>query len=123
MPGYVPPHKRPGYNPSAAAVAAAAPAAAAASRRRGVHYLSEQTGLPTSNLKIHRFAGILANLPAPTRSARATATSRSLARRSVRASAAPRKSAMKGTKKTKRKTRSASPKRKQNRATVRANSR
>lgn len=114
MPAYVPPHLRPGYKPQS-------PAPLPPSRARGVHYLSEKTGLPTSDLKIHRFAGILANLPAPTRSSRAVATSRSLARRTIRA--VPRKSAMKGTKKAKRQTRSASPKRKQNTVTVRAKSR
>lgn len=108
---YVPPHKRPGYKPASPPKPQ--------TKRRGVHYKSYKTGLPSSNLKVYeipreRFMGQLANIPyeaeepSPSRSTKAKSISKSLARRTVKATRTM-KSAMKGKKTLKRQTRSASP--------------
>jgi len=120
MPAYVPPHLRPGYKPASPPKPV--------EKRRGVHYKSNETGLPTHNLKVYRFAGIMANLPALNvganagRSAAASIVSKRLSRRTVKAKSG-RKSALKSAKakRTARQTKSASPK-KTKRATMKAKS-
>jgi len=52
---YIPPHLRPGYTPTVRAQPAP--------RRRGVHFKSNNTGLPTHNLTMHRYNK---NAPHPT---------------------------------------------------------
>ena len=103
MPSYVPPHMRPGYKPSQPA--------AAVTKRRGVHFQSNKTGLRSTDEQWHRFAGVMANLPPPTRAETAAAVSRSLSRRTVKAKPTLRKSALKTRGRTVRQTRSATPKR------------
>ena len=117
MPPYVPPHLRPGYKPAQGQAQAQAQAQAQGQvQARGVHYASNKTGLRSDNEQWHRFAGIMANLPPPTRAETAAAVSRSLARRTLRAKplkgSLSRKGsvALKGSKRQQRRTRSASPK-------------
>ena len=45
---YIPPHLRPGWVPPP-------PPAPKAPKPRGVHYKSNNTGLPSTNLQIHRY--------------------------------------------------------------------
>jgi len=112
MPSYVPPHLRPGYKPAQEKqpqekLAQEKPKQAS---RRSVHYASNKTGLRTNNEQWHRFAGIMANLPPPTRAETAAAVSRSLARRTVRSKPLKGALALKGSRKLQRRTRSTSPK-------------
>jgi hypothetical protein len=101
MPAYVPPHLRPGYK----AVAAAEAKAVAGPRRRGVHFKSNVSGLPSHNIRWHRYNKTPARSPT---SAEKKALKYNLSRRKVLTK--KRKSALKGKKRTVRKTRSNSPK-------------
>jgi len=80
---YVPPHLRPGYvKPD--------PPAPSKPKRRGAHFRSNETGLPSHNLTHHRY-----NRNGPTLSSRQVNRIRLLSRRPV-------KSAIKGKKQTKK---------------------
>ena len=103
MPGYVPPHLRPGYVPSAPK-----PVAPQGPKKRGIHFKSNVSGLRSENERWHRFT-IKNGVKTPTRKERAISASKALSKRKVRTVKA--KSAVKGTRKAKRATKSASPKR------------
>ena len=104
MPGYVPPHLRPGYVPSAPK-----PAVPALPKKRGIHFKSNVSGLRSENERWHRFT-IKNGVKTPTRAERATSVSKRLSKRKVRTVKA--KSIVKGLRRTaKRATKSASPKR------------
>ena len=103
MPGYVPPHLRPGYVP-----AAPKPVAPQVPKKRGAHFKSNVSGLRSENERWHRFT-IKNGVKTPTRTEKAATVSKALSRRKVRTVKA--KSAVKGTRKAKRATKSASPKR------------
>ena len=103
MPGYVPPHLRPGYVPSAPK-----PVAAPVPRKRGAHFKSNVSGLRSQNERWHRFT-IKNGVKTPTRAERATSVSKALSKRKIRKTKA--KGIVKGTRKVKRTTKSASPKR------------
>jgi hypothetical protein len=99
MPGYVPPHLRPGYV-----------APAPKPKRRGVHYVSNVSGHEENNVKVRRIK--LNHHPRSlTRAEKAAAQSRLLSRRVVKPHA-QRKPALKTAKakaKAKRNTHSANP--------------
>ena len=112
MPPYVPPHLRPGYKPAQEKQPQEKQSQEKQKQasRRSVHYASNKTGLRTNDEQWHRFAGIMANLPPPTRAETAAAVSRSLARRTVRSKPLKGSLTLKGSRKQQRRTRSASPK-------------
>jgi hypothetical protein len=100
MPQYVPPHLRPGYKAEPKAVAEEPKA-----ERRGVHFKSNISGLPSHNQRWHRYNKTPARSPT---SAEKKALKYNLSRRKVLTK--KRKSALKGTKRAARRTRSNSPK-------------
>ena len=112
MPAYVPPHLRPGYKPQVAveAQAQALAAAEAAKKRRGVHFKSNVSGLPSHDIRWHRYNKTPARSPT---AAEKKAMKYNLSRRKV--TAKKRKSALKGTKRNVRRTRSNSPKKRTHR--------
>ena len=103
MPAYVPPHLRPGYKSQVAAEAAAP-------KRRGVHFKSNVSGLPSHNIRWHRYNKTPARSPT---AAEKKAMKYNLSRRKVLTK--KRKSALKGTKRNIRRTRSNSPKKRTHR--------
>jgi hypothetical protein len=102
MPAYVPPHLRPGYQ----AAEAHAEAKAAEVKRKGVHFKSNVSGLPSHNIRWYRYNKTPARSPT---AAEKKALKYNLSARRV--STKKRKSALKGTKRVVRRTRSNSPKR------------
>ena len=107
MPAYVPPHLRPGY---VKPIAVEALAEVAAPRRRGVHFKSNNTGLPSHNQSWFRYNKTPARSPT---TAEKKAMKYNLSRRKV--ATKKRKSALKGTKRNVRRTRSNSPKKRTHR--------
>ena len=117
MPTYVPPHLRPGYKLQVQAAAAAAEAqAGVVKKRRGVHFKSNVSGLPSHNIRWHRYNKTPARSPT---AAEKKTLKYNLSRRKV--ATKKRKSALKGTKRSVRRTRSNSPKKRtKKRKTVRS---
>jgi hypothetical protein len=105
MPAYIPPHLRPGYQ--AQVEAAQAKAEEVGPKRRGVHFKSNISGLPSHNIRWHRYNKTPARSPT---AAEKKAMKYNLSAR--RLTSKKRKSALKGTKRAVRRTRSNSPKRK-----------
>jgi hypothetical protein len=102
MPAYVPPHLRPGY---VKPVAVEQVAKVVAPRRRGVHFKSNNTGLPSHNQTWFRYNKTPARSPTL---AEKKVLKYNLSRRKF--TDKKRKSALKGTKRNARRTRSNSPK-------------
>ena len=96
MPPYVPPHLRPGYKPTPVEPVV---------RRRGVHFKSNTTGLPSHDLRVHRYNKTPARSPTE---AEKKAKKYNLSKRKILTK--KRKPALKGIKRTLRRTRSNSPK-------------
>jgi hypothetical protein len=92
MPKYVPPHLRPGYIPEVPKTVTSV-----IGRKRGIHFKSDITGLPSHNIKTRFF-----DKNEPLKLSRQVNRSRLLSRRTI-------KSALKGKRTSRIKARSAEP--------------